>query len=87
MCLYNDIDSNFIFNKITCVYRMTSGNGGRDLAWRYCISLEGNKNETICNYCGLMIKSDGITRLKFHLSHTDLYSNTKKCQNESLEVK
>ena len=34
-----------------------------------------------------MIKSGGITRLKFHLSHTDLHSNTKKCPNVPPEVK
>ena len=34
-----------------------------------------------------MKKSGGITRLKFHLSHTDPHSNTKKCLNVSLEVK
>ena len=77
--LYYHIDSNFIFNKITCVYRMASG--GRAPTWRYCTSLEGNKNGTICNYYDLMIKSGGITRLKFHLSHTDPHSNTKKCPN------
>ena len=43
--------------------------------------VEGNKNGTICNYYGLMIKSGGITRFKFHLSHTDPHSNTKKCPN------
>ena len=55
---------NFIFNKIICVYRMTNGRGGRDPTWRYCAPLEGHKNGTICNYCGLSIKSGGITRLK-----------------------
>ena len=49
--------------------------------------MEGNKNGTICNYYGLMIKSGGITRFKFHLSHTDRHSNTKKCPNVSPEVK
>ena len=49
--------------------------------------MEGHKNGTICNYCGLSIKSCGITRLKFHLSHTDPHSNTKKCPNVPLEVK
>ena len=49
--------------------------------------MEGNKNETIYNYCGLMIKSVGITRFKFHLSHTDPHSNTKKCPNVPPEVK
>ena len=49
--------------------------------------MEGNKNETICNYCGLMIKSCGITRFKFQLSYTDPHSNTKKCPNVPSEVK
>ena len=66
---------------------MASGSGGQDPAWRYCTPLEGHKNGTICNYCGLSIKSDGITRLKFHLSHTDSHSNTKKCQNVPPKVK
>ena len=66
---------------------MASGSGGRDPAWRYCAPLEVHKNGTICNYCGLSIKSCGITRLKFHLSHTDPYSNTKKCPNMSSKVK
>ena len=66
---------------------MASGSGGRDPAWRYCAPLEGHKNGTICNYCGLSIKSGGITCLKFHLSHTDPHSNTKKCPNVPPEVK
>ena len=39
------------------------------------------------NYCGLSTKSGRITRLKFHLSHTDPHSNTKKCPNVPSEVK
>ena len=66
---------------------MASGSGGRDPAWKYCTSLEGNKNGTICNYYGLMIKNGGITRLKFHLSHTDPHSNTKTCPKVPPEVK
>ena len=66
---------------------MTSGSGGRDPVWRYCAPLKGHKNGTICNYCGLSIKSCGITRLKFHLPHTDPHSNTKKCPNVPPEVK
>ena len=66
---------------------MASGSGGRDPAWRYCAPLEGHKNGTICNYCDLSIKSGGITRLKFHLSHRNPHSNTKKCPNVSPEVK
>ena len=76
-----------LFLMFTCVYRMASGSGGRDPAWRYCTPLEGHKNGTICNYCGLSIKSGGITRLKFHLSHTDPHSSTKKCPNVPPEVK
>ena len=34
-----------------------------------------------------MIKSGEITRLKFHLSHMDPHSNTKKCLNVSSKVK
>ena len=48
---------------------------------------EGDRNGTICNYCGLVIKSGEITRFKFHLSYLDPYSNTKKCPNVLLEVK
>ena len=77
----------YVSFKITCVYRMASGSGGRDPAWRYCTLLDGHKNGTICNYCGLSIKSGGITRLKFHMSHTDPHSNTKKCPNVPPEVK
>ena len=66
---------------------MASGSGDRDPAWRYCAPLEGHKNGTICNYCGLSIKSGRITRLKFHLSHTDPHSKTKKCPNVPPEVK
>ena len=49
--------------------------------------MEGHKNGTICNYCGLSTKIGGITHLKFHLLHTDPHSNTKKCPNVPLEVK
>ena len=66
---------------------MASGSESRDPAWRYCAPLEGHKNGTICNYCGLSIKSGGITRLKFHLSHTDPHSNTKKYPNVPPKIK
>ncbi|KAL6318099.1 hypothetical protein AAG906_035244 [Vitis piasezkii] len=47
------------------------GNGmfGRDLAWEYCSPVERNRNETICNFCGLLMKSGGINP----------NDNTKKC--------
>ena len=35
----------------------------------------------------MVIKSGGITRFKFHLSHTDPHSNSKKCPNLPPEVK
>ena len=57
-----------------------SGNGimGRDPYWKYYTLMEGNKNGTVCNYCGLTIKSGGITRFTFYLCHTDPHSNTIK---------
>ena len=61
--------------------------GGQDLAWKYCTHMEGNINGTVCNYCGLVIRSGGITRFKYHLSHSDPHSNTKKCPNVPPEVK
>ena len=73
------------------VYKIDSGSGSntgsRDLASKYCIPIEGNINGTICNFCGMIIKSGGITRFKFHLSHTDPHSNSKQCPNVPLEVK
>ena len=61
--------------------------GGRDPAWKYCIHVEGHRNSIVCNYYGLVIRCGGITRFKFHLSHSDPRSNTKKCPNVPLEVK
>ena len=46
-----------------------------------------NRNCTICNFCGMVIKSGGIAGFKFHLSHTDPHSNSKKCPNVPPEVK
>ena len=72
------------------VYRMDSGSGsnigGRDSAWKYCTPIEWNRNGTICNFFCMVIKSGGITRFKFHLSHTDPHSNSK-CLNVPPEVK
>ena len=67
--------------------RIGSTVGGRDPSWKYCTPIEGNINDTICIYCGMVIKSGGITWFKFHLSHTDLHSNSKKCPNMPPEVK
>ena len=49
--------------------------------------MERNRNGTVCNYYGLVIRSDGITRFKYHLSHSDPHYNTKKCSNVPPEVK
>ena len=61
--------------------------GGRDLTWKYCTHTERNINGIVSNYCGLVIRSGGITRFKFHLSHSDPHSNTKKCPNVPPKVK
>eukprot|EP00261_Vitis_vinifera_P035252 XP_019076495.1 PREDICTED: uncharacterized protein LOC100853850 [Vitis vinifera] len=60
---------------------------GRDPAWKYCSPIEGNRNATICNFCGLVMKSGGITRFKSHLMHKDPHNNTKKCPRVPPEVK
>ena len=64
-----------------------SNTGGHDSAWKYCTPIEGNENDTICNFCGIVIKSDRTTRFKCHLSHIDPHSNSKKCHNVPPEVK
>ena len=70
---------------------MDSGRGsntrGRDPAWKYCTPIEANIIGTICNFCSMIIKSGGITRFKFHLSHTYPHSNSQKCPNVPPEVK
>ena len=48
-------------------FRMDSASGGdppmarRDPTWKYCSPIEGSRNWTICNLCGLLMKSGGIT--------------------------
>ena len=64
-----------------------SNTGGSDPTWKYCTPIEGNINGTICNFCGMVIKSEGIIRFKFYLSHTDPHSNSNKCPNVPPEVK
>ena len=61
--------------------------GGRDPSLKYCTSIEENRNGTICNFYGMVIKRCRITRFKFHLSHTNPQSNRKKCPNMPPEVK
>ena len=46
-----------------------SGKGGaRDIGWKHGRPLEGNKYGAICNYCGQVIRSGGVSRLKEHLA-------------------
>ena len=69
---------------------MASGSGsmsGRDPVWKYCSPVEVNRNEIIYHFCGLLMKSGGITRFKFHLTHNDPHNNTKKCLRVPPEVK
>ena len=60
---------------------------GRDPAWKYCSPIEGNRNGTLCNSCGLIMKSGGITRFNSHLMCKDPHNNTKKCPRVPPEVK
>ena len=60
---------------------------GRDVAWKYCSPVEGNRNGTICNFCGLLMKSGDISRFKYHLAYRDPNNNTRKCPTVPPEVK
>ena len=42
-----------------------STTGGYDPAWKYCTPIEGNKNGTICNFCGMVIKVAELLGLNF----------------------
>ena len=64
-----------------------SSSAKQDPGQKYCFPLEGNKNRTQCSFCGLVMKSGGITRLKFHLAHADPRNNAKKCPCVPPEVK
>ena len=65
------------------------GNGmfSRDVAWKCCSPVEENRNWTIYNSCGLLMKSGGISRFKYHLAHRDPNNNTKKCLTMPPKVK
>ena len=81
-----------MFNRVAMASGGGDGGGGsgtfdRDLAWKYCSPLEGNRNGTICNFCGLVMKSGDISWFKYHLAHRDPNSNTKKCLSVPPEVK
>ena len=64
-----------------------SGMVGQDPTLKHCSSVEGDRNRTICNYCGLLMKNIGITQFKFHLAHRDSHNNTKKVPPEVKEEK
>ena len=67
--------------------RSGSNTRGREPSWKYCTLIKGNRNGAKCNFCGMVIISGRITRFKFHLSHIDPHSNSKKCSNVPAKVK
>ena len=66
---------------------MASGGSKRDPAWEHGIPIDGNKNGTICKYCGHVMKSGGVTRLKYHLSGMDPSHSVQCCGSVPHEVK
>ncbi|KAM2916542.1 hypothetical protein FF1_045441 [Malus domestica] len=66
---------------------MSSGATKRDPAWEHGDPIDGNKHGTICKYCGRVMKSGGVTRLKYHLSGLDPAKNVQRCDNVPPEVK
>ena len=89
-----------MFNRFAMASTSGSGGGGRggggggrngmfsrDVAWKCCSPVEGNRNWTIYNSCGLLMKSGGISRFKYHLAHKDPNNNTKKCLTMPPKVK
>ncbi|KAM1402555.1 hypothetical protein ACFX2I_011279 [Malus domestica] len=59
----------------------------RDPAWEHGDPIDGNKHGTICKYCGHVMKSGGVTRLKHHLSGLDPRHNVQRCDSVPPEVK
>ncbi|KAI5317211.1 hypothetical protein L3X38_036918 [Prunus dulcis] len=66
---------------------MSSGVVKRDPAWEHGDPIDGNKNGSICKYCGRVMKSGGVTRLKYHLSGLDPGNNVQRCDSVPPEVK
>ncbi|XP_048427360.1 uncharacterized protein LOC125471206 isoform X1 [Pyrus x bretschneideri] len=60
---------------------MSSGVTKRDPAWEHEDPIDGNKHGTICKYYGRVMKSGGMTRLKYHLSGLDPENNVQQCDN------
>ncbi|XP_060667885.1 uncharacterized protein LOC132799608 [Ziziphus jujuba] len=66
---------------------MASGGSRRDPAWEHDFPIEGNKSGTICKYCNRVMKSGGVTRLKYHLSGIDPSHNVQPCGQVPPKVK
>ena len=66
---------------------MSSGVTNCDPAWEHGDPLDINKNGTVFKYCGQVMKSGGVTRLKYHLSGLDPGNNVQRCDNVPPEVK
>ncbi|KAM1024280.1 hypothetical protein ACFX2C_037581 [Malus domestica] len=66
---------------------MSSGVTKHDLAWEHGDPIDGNKHGTICKYCGRVMKSGRVTRLKYHLSGLDPAKHVQRCDNIPPEVK
>ena len=60
---------------------MSSGVTKRDPALEHGDPIDRNKHGTICKYCGRVMKSGGVTRLKYHLSGLDPGNNVQRCDN------
>ncbi|XP_062028688.1 uncharacterized protein LOC133744631 [Rosa rugosa] len=66
---------------------MASGRSRRDPAWEHGEQIPDNKNGSICKYCGVTMKSGGVTLLKYHLSGLDPGNNVQQCEAVPTEVK
>lgn len=60
---------------------MASSGNRRDPACEHGDNIPGNKNGTIRKYCVLVMKSGGVTRLKYHLSGMDPRNNIIICND------
>ncbi|XP_049385773.1 uncharacterized protein LOC125849849 isoform X1 [Solanum stenotomum] len=58
-----------------------------DDAWQHATPVDGKKQRTVCNYCGFISSSGGITYLKTHLGGGDPTGSLKGCPNVPPEVK
>ncbi|KAG8368770.1 hypothetical protein BUALT_Bualt15G0081300 [Buddleja alternifolia] len=58
-----------------------------DQGWEQGQKLPGVKGGSICNYCGHIMRSGGVTRLKYHFSGTEIGKNVKVYSSVPPEVK